>query len=138
MGHSINVQEIVDKLIKLPSNDNLRSYRCVACPTSASSSIGTTEDELKIHFKEKHKINTVKPFLIKRICRICEHDKSTSNAELIKHIDAEHPRANFGDDEDDDEDNDDQEDMEASEASPANNDEFEPYAPEEEPDYEPK
>ena len=33
--HSINVQEIVDKLIKLPSNDNLRSYRCVACPASA-------------------------------------------------------------------------------------------------------
>ena len=68
-----------------------------------SSSIGTTEDELKVHFKEKHKINTVKPFLIKRICRICDHDKSTSNAELIKHIETEHPRSNFGDDEDDEE-----------------------------------
>ena len=33
--HSINVREIVDKLIKLPTTNNLRSFRCVACPASA-------------------------------------------------------------------------------------------------------
>ena len=33
--HSINVAEIVNKLIKLPSTNNLRSFRCVACPASA-------------------------------------------------------------------------------------------------------
>lgn len=32
--HSINAKEIVDKLIKLPSINFLRSYRCVACPAS--------------------------------------------------------------------------------------------------------
>ena len=33
--HSINVREIVDKLIKLPATNYLRSFRCVACPASA-------------------------------------------------------------------------------------------------------
>ena len=64
---------------------------------SISSSIGTSEEELKVHFKEKHKINTVKPFLIKRICRICDYDKSTSNDQLVKHITDEHPRSDYGD-----------------------------------------
>ena len=64
---------------------------------SVSSSIGTSEEELKVHFKEKHKINTVKPFLIKRICRICDYDKSTSNDQLVKHITDEHPRSDYGD-----------------------------------------
>ena len=52
---------------------------------------------MKVHFKEKHKINTVKPFLIKRICRICDYDKSTSNDQLVKHITDEHPRSDYGD-----------------------------------------
>jgi len=128
--HSINVREIVDKLIKLPATNYLRSFRCVACPASASSSIGTSEEELKIHFKEKHKINTVKPFLIKRICRICDYDKSTSNDQLVKHITEEHPRSDYGDEDEDDQD-------EANEEA-SNNDEYEPYEPEEELDYEPK
>ena len=33
--HSINVREIVDKLIKLPATNYLQSFRCVACPASA-------------------------------------------------------------------------------------------------------
>ena len=33
--HSISVKEIVDKLIKLPATNYLRSFRCVACPASA-------------------------------------------------------------------------------------------------------
>jgi len=128
--HSISVKEIVDKLIKLPATNYLRSFRCVACPASASSSIGTSEEELKVHFKEKHKINTVKPFLIKRICRICDYDKSTSNDQLVKHITDEHPRSDYGDEDEDDQD-------EANEEA-SNNDEYEPYEPEEELDYEPK
>ena len=60
------------------------NYLIIISFISISSSIGTSEEELKVHFKEKHKINTVKPFLIKRICRICEYDKSSSNDELVK------------------------------------------------------
>jgi hypothetical protein len=35
--------------------------------------------------------------LIKRICRICDYDKSTSNDQLVKHITDEHPRSDYGD-----------------------------------------
>ena len=72
-------------------------YLIIISFISISSSIGTSEEELKVHFKEKHKINTVKPFLIKRICRICDYDKSTSNDQLVKHITDEHPRSDYGD-----------------------------------------
>ena len=73
------------------------TYLIIISFISISSSIGTSEEELKVHFKEKHKINTVKPFLIKRICRICDYDKSTSNDQLVKHITEEHPRSDYGD-----------------------------------------
>ena len=33
--HSI-AKEIVDKLIKLPSTESLKSYRCVACPAGTA------------------------------------------------------------------------------------------------------
>ena len=76
---------------------SLSNYLPIISFISISSSIGTSEEELKVHFKEKHKINTVKPFLIKRICRICDYDKSTSNDQLVKHITDEHPRSDYGD-----------------------------------------
>ena len=59
--------------------------------------ITTSEEELKVHFKEKHNIEIVKPFLIKRICRICDYNKSASNDQLVKHITDEHPRSDYGD-----------------------------------------
>lgn len=65
--------------------------------------IGISEDKLRAHFKLKHKTNNIKPFLLKRICRICANDTSGSDAELVKHIDAAHPRSNYWVDEDDDE-----------------------------------
>ena len=33
--HTIHGKEIIDKLIKLPQSDNLKSYKCVACPSTA-------------------------------------------------------------------------------------------------------
>lgn len=33
--HSIDAKEIIDKLVKLPSPSNLRSFKCVACPATA-------------------------------------------------------------------------------------------------------
>ena len=60
-----------------------------------SNLIGVSEETLKIHFKEKHKTNTIKPFLLKRICRICGNDKSPTDAELVKHFEVEHPKSEF-------------------------------------------
>ena len=91
MGHKTPNLDYVIHEWSLSNYFNLISFIYI------SSSIGTSEEELKVHFKEKHKINTVKPFLIKRICRICDYDKSTSNDQLVKHITDEHPRSDYGD-----------------------------------------
>lgn len=60
-----------------------------------SSCIGISEEELRVHFKVKHKINAIKPFLIKRTCRICEKDSFATNDDLVRHIDSEHPKSLF-------------------------------------------
>ena len=65
--------------------------------------IGVSDEALKVHFKEKHKTNTIKPFLLKRICRICSFDKAPNDSELVKHIDSEHPKSEFWVDDDEDE-----------------------------------
>ena len=57
--------------------------------------IGVTDEALKVHFKEKHKTNTIKSFLLKRICRICAFDKAPNDSELAKHIESEHPKSEF-------------------------------------------
>ncbi len=88
-----------------------------------SSLLAPSEDEIKAHFKEKHKINTLKAFLIKRVCRICGLDKFGANDDLLKHIDAEHPRSDFCDD--------DSEDLEAEPSQEALEEElnYEPQSP---------
>ena len=57
--------------------------------------IGVSDEALKVHFKEKHKTNTIKPFLLKRMCRICSFDKAPNDSELVKHIESEHPKSEF-------------------------------------------
>merc|ERR1712107_835673 len=39
--------------------------------------------------------NTIKPFLLKRMCRICSFDKAPNDSELVKHIESEHPKSEF-------------------------------------------
>ena len=95
-------EEIVDKLIKLPKVDFWKSYKCIMCPESGNL-IGVSEEMLKMHFKEKHKTNAIKSFMLKRTCRICNHDKANSDVELTKHFEDVHPRSDYweSDDEND-------------------------------------
>ncbi len=101
--HAIST-DIVDKLVRLPFTSHLRIYKCVAC--SSRKYIGITEDKMRAHFKTKHKTNVIKPFLLKRICRVCGHDKSASDTDLVKHINTAHPRSEFCPMEDEDVNND--------------------------------
>ena len=55
----------------------------------------------------KKNIDKLDPCLIENTCRICG-GVATPNADFIKHIEADHPRSDFADDEDDDNDNDDE------------------------------
>ena len=74
-GHVGNVhaisEDIIDKLVRLPFTIHLRMYRCVACTPNSRRYIGITEEQMRSHFKTKHKTNVIKPFLLKRICRVC-------------------------------------------------------------------
>ena len=60
-----------------------------------SATFVISEDDMKTHFKAKHKISTVKPFLVKRICRICDQSNFNTNDDLAKHIEADHPKSSF-------------------------------------------
>ena len=71
-----------------------------------SNLIGVSEETLKTHFKEKHKTNTIKPFLLKRNCRICGFDKAPSDSELVKHFENEHPKSDFWADDEEEPDQD--------------------------------
>merc|ERR1711981_1018900 len=104
--HEIAEESVVDKLIKLPTANFLKSYKCIACPGNAGNLIGVSEETLKTHFKEKHKTNTIKPFLLKRNCRICGFDKAPSDSELVKHFENEHPKSDFWADDEEEPDQD--------------------------------
>ena len=71
-----------------------------------SNLIGVSEETLKTHFKEKHKTNTIKPFLLKRNCRICGFDKAPNDSELVKHFENEHPKSDFWADDEEEPDQD--------------------------------
>merc|ERR1712018_49941 len=104
--HEIAEESVVDKLIKLPTTNFLKSYKCIACPGNAGNLIGVSEETLKTHFKEKHKTNTIKPFLLKRNCRICGFDKAPNDSELVKHFENDHPKSDFWADDEEEPDQD--------------------------------
>ena len=60
-----------------------------------SNLIGVSEETLKMHFKEKHKTNAIKSFMLKRTCRICNYDKAPSDVELTKHFENVHPKSDY-------------------------------------------
>ncbi|TRY61258.1 hypothetical protein TCAL_04217 [Tigriopus californicus] len=103
--HSVNNEDGVRALIKVPFVMNLRKYKCRLCQDVFEA---TTESELTtFHFKEKHNAQKVTSKMLLRICRICGESSWKSDAELIKHIGQVHPRSDFDDDDDDDDDDND-------------------------------
>merc|ERR1712018_205815 len=74
--HEIAEESVVDKLIKLPTTNFLKSYKCIACPGNAGN------------------------------CRICGFDKAPSDSELVKHFENEHPKSDFWADDEEEPDQD--------------------------------
>ena len=99
--HNVTEQEGINFSIKIPRPEYLRKYKCMLCQKQF---VSTTEERLiKGHFKSVHNTKNVKPRQIKRICRICSWDKSTTDAELMKHISESHPPDSFADEDEEDE-----------------------------------
>ncbi len=112
--HKVTEEGAVKRVIKLPAVEALRVYQCGLC---GEVFVGTTEEKVaRSHFLPVHNAKRVKASQMKRMCRVCGHAGAKSDAELIRHIDEEHPVGDFaedeseedfligGDDEDEDED----------------------------------
>lgn len=117
--HSVNNEDGVKAMIKVPFVMNLRKYKCRLCQDEF---VATTESELTTsHFKEKHNAQKVTSKMLMRICRICDVSTWKSDAELIKHIGQAHPRSDFDDDDDDDDDHNNDDDRQVDDNNATDN-----------------
>merc|ERR1712020_814963 len=103
MGNRFKRQDLMCRIyMKLPKR-LLMSYKCIMCPGNSGNLIGVSEETLKMHFKEKHKTNAIKSFMLKRTCRICNYDKAPSDVELTKHFENVHPKSDYWQSDEDEE-----------------------------------